>query len=167
MAIDRGPWNALVDDDGSNLVGSIWNKAAIKTVILDPADAAYSPAWVAMPFFSYNFIVNSGTGTWTVAAGDLVTFAYLKVGAVTHVQIYIAASTLSSTPNNLGIILPAAIGTPRYHSKQAITIMQASASAGVGHVYQSDTKILIARDLAGTPFASGNLIVAANLTIAI
>lgn len=40
MAINRGPWNALVDDDGSNLVGSVWNKAAIKDVILDPADAA-------------------------------------------------------------------------------------------------------------------------------
>ena len=39
MAIDRAPWNALVDDDGSNLVGSIWNKAAIKTVLLDPIEA--------------------------------------------------------------------------------------------------------------------------------
>lgn len=56
MAIDRGPWNALVDDDGSNLVGSVWNKAAIKTVILDPVEAAipstapatwtaYTPVW--------------------------------------------------------------------------------------------------------------------------
>jgi hypothetical protein len=40
MAIDRGPWNALVDDDGSNLVGSVWNKAAVKTVLLDPMDGA-------------------------------------------------------------------------------------------------------------------------------
>jgi len=40
MAIDRGPWNALVDDDGSNLVGTVWNKDKIKTVILDPVDAA-------------------------------------------------------------------------------------------------------------------------------
>ena len=40
MAINRGPWNALVDDDGSNLIGSIWNKDAIKTVLLDPMDAA-------------------------------------------------------------------------------------------------------------------------------
>jgi len=39
MAIDRAPWNALVEDDGSNLVGSLWNKAAIKTVLLDPIDA--------------------------------------------------------------------------------------------------------------------------------
>ena len=38
--INRAPWTALVDDDGSNLVGSIWNKDAIKTVLLDPIDAA-------------------------------------------------------------------------------------------------------------------------------
>jgi hypothetical protein len=40
MAIDRAPWNALVDDDGSNLVGSLWNKAAINTVLLTPIDAS-------------------------------------------------------------------------------------------------------------------------------
>ncbi len=40
MSIDRAPWNALIDDDGSNLVGLIWNKDKIKTVILDPVDAA-------------------------------------------------------------------------------------------------------------------------------
>jgi len=40
MAINRAPFNALVDDDGSNSVGSIWNKNQIKTVILDPVDAA-------------------------------------------------------------------------------------------------------------------------------
>jgi hypothetical protein len=41
--IDRAPFNLLQDDDGSNLVGSIWNKAAIKTVLLDPIDAALPP----------------------------------------------------------------------------------------------------------------------------
>ena len=54
MAIDRGPWTALVDDDGSNLVGSVWNKNQIKTVILDPVDALvgtridvpYSASWL-------------------------------------------------------------------------------------------------------------------------
>jgi len=47
MAIDRAPFNALNDDDGSNLVGSLWNKAAIKTVLLDPIDALYPvQTWV-------------------------------------------------------------------------------------------------------------------------
>jgi hypothetical protein len=39
-AIDRAPWNALVDDDGSNLVGTPWTKDIVKTVLLDPIDAA-------------------------------------------------------------------------------------------------------------------------------
>lgn len=52
MALDRGPWNALVDDDGSNLVGTIWNKDKIKTVILDPVDASLvaAPAPIVGPF---------------------------------------------------------------------------------------------------------------------
>lgn len=44
MAIDRTNYNALVDDDGSNTTGSVWNKAAIKNVILDPTDAAIAAA---------------------------------------------------------------------------------------------------------------------------
>jgi hypothetical protein len=40
MSINRGPFNALVDDDGSNAVGTVWNKAAIAYSLLDPIDAA-------------------------------------------------------------------------------------------------------------------------------
>lgn len=40
MAIDRTKYNALIDDDGSNTVGTVWNKQQIKDVILDPVDAA-------------------------------------------------------------------------------------------------------------------------------
>lgn len=40
MAIDRTNYNALVDDDGSNLVGTPWTKTIVKTVLLDPIDAA-------------------------------------------------------------------------------------------------------------------------------
>jgi hypothetical protein len=50
MAINRAPFNALVDDDGTNTVGSVWNKTQIKNVILDPADVAYAP--FASPAFT-------------------------------------------------------------------------------------------------------------------
>lgn len=63
MAIDRGPWNALVDDDGSNLVGSVWNKAAIQTVILDPTDAALVP-------------LSPTYGTWTPVDGSGAALVY-------------------------------------------------------------------------------------------
>jgi hypothetical protein len=63
MAIDRGPWNALVDDDGSNLVGSIWNKQAIKDVLLDPID---------------NSLLAHGTFTPTDASGAGLAFGFTQ-----------------------------------------------------------------------------------------
>lgn len=40
MAINRTPFNALIDDDGSGTTGTPWNKARIAGVILDPVDAS-------------------------------------------------------------------------------------------------------------------------------
>jgi hypothetical protein len=40
ITINRGPWNALVDDPGNNLEGTPWTKDQIKVVILDPIDVA-------------------------------------------------------------------------------------------------------------------------------
>jgi len=40
VPINRAPFTALVDDDGSNSLGTPWNKAAIHGVLLDPIDAA-------------------------------------------------------------------------------------------------------------------------------
>jgi hypothetical protein len=42
MPINRAPFNALVDDDGSGNVGTVWNKNQIKSVLLDPTDAMFS-----------------------------------------------------------------------------------------------------------------------------
>lgn len=98
MAIDRGPWNALIDDDGSNLVGSIWNKAAIKTVILDPADAAILAA--SVPTY----------GTWTPidASGAGLTFTtigctYSKLDKIVTIQGHVQyPSTANSARARVG-----------------------------------------------------------------
>lgn len=89
--INRAPWTALVDDDGSNTTGSIWNKAAIKTVILDPADAAY---------------LTPTSGTWTPTdgsgAGLTLTVSqawFYKLGQVVTVW---AQVTYPSTANGTG-----------------------------------------------------------------
>ena len=65
MAIDRGPWNALVDDDGSNLIGSLWNKAAIQTVLLDPIDAEIAAAvgGIVVPPGTDTLVTSTATGT--------------------------------------------------------------------------------------------------------
>lgn len=44
MPIDRTAFDALVDDDGTNTIGTPWDKAAIEAVLLDPIDAALGSA---------------------------------------------------------------------------------------------------------------------------
>jgi hypothetical protein len=116
MAINRGPWNALVDDDGSNLTGSIWNKAAIKTVLLDPIDAAVitqvilSSAtgtvndWVPAGYIAgTNALINlNGTGDLTVTGlaagvpGQVVTFKNTRTSGVVAFPHYHAGSATTA-----------------------------------------------------------------------
>jgi len=95
MAIDRGPWNALVDDDGSNLTGSIWNKAAIKTVILDPTDAAI----VAPTYGTFTPIDRSGAGlVFGTANGN-----YAKNGRLVFIWVHVSYPVTSNgSPAQIG-----------------------------------------------------------------
>ena len=89
MAIDRTPWTALVDDDGSNLVGTVWNKDKIKTVILDPVDAAFkSPAsgtWAPAD--------KSGAGLALSVTGAL----YWKLDRLVVIQVALSYPVTSNT----------------------------------------------------------------------
>jgi hypothetical protein len=101
MGIDRGPWNALVDDDGSNLVGTIWNKDKIKTVILDPVDGLVQPAWIAAPFDTADYVGGAG-GTWTVAAAGNVSHAnYCVVGKICYFSMSLSGTVIGGAPASL------------------------------------------------------------------
>jgi hypothetical protein len=77
VAINRAPFNALVDDDGSGLTGSVWNKAAIQSVLLDPIDAATgAPAAIA-----WTPTDQSGAGLVLAAPACI----YVKVGRLVFV----------------------------------------------------------------------------------
>jgi hypothetical protein len=94
MAINRVPFNALVDDDGSNTVGSIWNKLAIKDVLLDPIDAALTTNAAAAESLP-GITVVSTTGNITAlpkpsGTGDLVT--YMNQGSLATIQGMAASS---------------------------------------------------------------------------
>lgn len=67
-SINRTAYAALVDDDGSGNVGSIFNKNAIKTVILDPIDAVFA---AALRCQAYNSAVQSiPSATFTLLTFD-------------------------------------------------------------------------------------------------
>jgi hypothetical protein len=82
--IDRTPYNALVDDNGTGTTGSVWNKAAIKTSILDPVDAALAAAgaypfslgaglFVPLAAGTYHNLAPGGATIWDLNPGGPVT----------------------------------------------------------------------------------------------
>lgn len=109
MTINRGPWNALVDDDGTNLVGSIWNKAAIKTVILDPVDAV--PAVETVSYSAINFGTGGG-GTWTVPVGSVVQHTAGRFGGYMAFTLQLNNTTISGAPTQLRVAFPYAFKWP-------------------------------------------------------
>jgi fructose-1,6-bisphosphatase/inositol monophosphatase family enzyme len=48
VVIDRTQYNLLANDDGSNTVGSVWDKNKVKVVLLDPIDALVTPSTVTL-----------------------------------------------------------------------------------------------------------------------
>lgn len=153
MAIDRGPWTALVDDDGSNLVGSIWNKAAIKTVILDPTDTAIAPPWVAIPHNAANY--TAAAGAWTVSAANQITLKYVVVGKTAYFTIMIDASTNTASTARLFLTLPADVPRANF-PMQVPLVYYHTAGAGTGYVEIAGGNPVIGflRDILGTAWAA-------------
>jgi hypothetical protein len=78
MALDRTWYNTLVDDDGSNTVGTLWNKAAVDS-LMDAVDAVILPGTSAP----------TTTGTQTALAipsGSLDLVLYLNNASLLTVQ---------------------------------------------------------------------------------
>lgn len=92
MAINRTNFNLLVDDDGSNLVGTIWDKAHIKDVILDPVDAALLT--VVGNATAFTVTDTSGAGLGTLGVGR-----YIRLGQIVVIW---AQPIYPSTSNGLG-----------------------------------------------------------------
>jgi len=90
MPINRGPWNTLQDDDGSNLTGTIWNKDKIKTVVLDPVDALFAPfslgAQTVVPTFTSGQNDNLAVGATTTTLIMQSTVATYLTGIVAPAQ---------------------------------------------------------------------------------
>jgi hypothetical protein len=100
-SINRGPWAALVDDDGSNTIGTPWNKQAIKDVILDPVDAALAPVAQAGSLVHVGGGVTPGTGV--AAQIDYVVLPALRLGALVRMSFRLY---VNGTPTYLALDAP-------------------------------------------------------------
>ena len=157
MAIDRGPWNALVDDDGTNLVGSIWNKAAINTVLLNPIDALVGP-WVLIPHNAAHY--GASSGTWTVSAANQITWQYAVVGKTLLMILMVNATSTSATPARLRLTFPASVPIPTVQAEvAAVYAVGSTGGTGQTEITAGSGTVSFLRDILGTPWpvSAGNL----------
>lgn len=97
MAIDRTAFNALVNDDGSNTTGTIWDKSAIAGSILDPVDAlvggwtTYSPTWTNLTI---------GNGTVSAKRAIVNDTVFWRIVVVFGSTSAISGSVSVTTPTN-------------------------------------------------------------------
>jgi len=90
MALDRTWFNALVDDDGSNTVGTVWNKAQIDA-LLDSVDVELAKN--ASGSFTPRLGANSGDATYNLRQGH-----YVKQGNL----VYVAGRMWLASKGSLG-----------------------------------------------------------------
>jgi hypothetical protein len=101
MPIDPAFVAGLVDDDGSNTVDTLWNKAKVAALVtaIDAAIAAGAVLpWTAVAYSALNFNGN-GAMTWTVDAGDIFVCRYGVLGKLLIVNIDILTSSVGGTLN--------------------------------------------------------------------
>jgi hypothetical protein len=113
MAINRAPFNALIDDDGSNTTGTVWGKQDIKDVLLDPIDAMMT------------------TGTWTPSLGGTATYtqqegSYVRVGQLVFARGFLAVNAIGTGLGYLITGLPFAVNG---HTPGSISLLTAALGA--------------------------------------
>lgn len=101
MALDRTWFDMLVDDDGSNAVGTIWSKAQVDALMdavdaellrLDPTQTGYTPQ-----------IFNHEGTPMIVAGTTTLQCAYGQVGGLVFVQLY--ANNLNNPAPSMAVYI--------------------------------------------------------------
>jgi len=130
MAIDRAPFNALVDDDGSGLTGTVWNKAQINAVLLTPIDRMTQAGFVLPPGTVHNFAPTNGKNftLWMLsanAASDM-TGILAEPHGTTHLLLNNGGFVINLYNQNPGsvaanqLIAPGNVGAFALHPWRAI-----------------------------------------------
>jgi hypothetical protein len=93
MAINRAPFNLLVDDDGTNTVGTVWGKQDIKDVLLDPIDALPGVSGLWTPFTT-GWAGSDGIGPGL--GNGILNGRYLQIGKWIDVAILLQMGTTTT-----------------------------------------------------------------------
>lgn len=110
-----------------------------RIALIDPG------APIAVAFDAGHFTAN-GSMTWTVASGDVVTFAYSQTGKTMTVWFYVQTTTVAGTLNtSLQITIPAGATGARFAVNGAYVNDNGTASMGFAQVSDGGTVITVVK----------------------
>jgi hypothetical protein len=84
-------WPTVTDDDGTGTTGTILDLALFNSV-----RDYIGTGWTAPSFSAGNFTADASM-TWTVASGDVTTYAYQEIGKTMFLSAVVATSTVGGT----------------------------------------------------------------------
>ena len=140
MAINRTAFNALIDDDGSNTIGTPWNKAQIDAVLMDPTDAELArlatnlrrwPRGTAQVVFNdAGVLAGNGDLTFNKSVGTLTVGGEAVVGGLTFSAFTIVRQATTDGADTAGPISRAGGSTP---ARGAALLVSAMSRRRPGH----------------------------------
>jgi hypothetical protein len=126
-------------DSATSLVLQI-NTAAASVPI-----TALTGTWTAVSFSAGDF-TGSGSMTWTVEAGDVTAFRYLKIGKTLWVSFYIVTTTIAGTPSTaLQIKIPGSYAAATAMLVPVLLTDNGTRATGYASVVADATVITVSR----------------------
>lgn len=140
--INMTPFNALVDDDGSNSVGTLWNKSAISGTILTPIETAFSTfvganeQTTTLTGTQHNLALGTGVATLRCTNATALTITGLTNGAKGQYLTIISAGagTVSLSDQNAS-----STAANRLITGESATVTLGAGIDSVGLVYDNTT----------------------------
>lgn len=156
---------AMIDDDGSGTTGTIFNNAW-KTEFYNQIDAFADGVWADIAFNAANYTVMSGTGTWTVTAGNQATLSKVILNQRTMlVAFYLQNTSTTGSVGKLGITIPGLAGIKTMTGTFAYF---GSSGNGTGFAQVLTSKVELLRDIGATPWpATTGLYLAGQILVAV
>jgi hypothetical protein len=104
MALDRTWYNSLVDDDGSGLTGSVWDKADVDA-LMDAVDAEIARIDAGTQVGSTNAVIMSSGGGTPLYAAQTLWYARAGRGAIVNARLTLTSKG-SLAPGAVQVSLP-------------------------------------------------------------
>lgn len=148
MTLDPAWFNNLIDDTGTGTTGTVWNKATINGLLTN-INTALGNKWLDLTGETY-----SGSGTVTLLAGGVRTYAFDVSQRRTFFDFYISVSVAGTAGASLNINLPGATLPGAARTATGVFHYFGGGIVGTGVSIVNGLQIQLMRDLGGTVWPS-------------